>query len=129
MEKVTDHQLNPGKWEVSVRRNGGDNDYLNCQNRPAISYGDQMIRIADVEFEVWIPNEDIQEIHCHSTGKKTLIQLVEQMEPERLHAYAKNVRAESDNEDDFQVAQILAAAADMYEDIAGFLEPRERETV
>jgi hypothetical protein len=124
MGVVTEHQVQPGKWRVEIEHTTGETTMM-CSNRPAISFGEDMIRIADIEFEKWMVRSDVKDISVTNENKRSVIQLVEQIDPEELRLYAKKLRDNNDGEEDFKAAQILNGVADMYDDFKEFVVASE----
>lgn len=111
----------PGNWVVTIGKGEAAPVLVVCSNRPAITFGEEMLRVADVEFERWMPRAGVETIDVQMSQKKVLMQLVDDFGVESLHEYARGMRTRSEEENDFHVAAILQCVADTYEAAGEFI--------
>ena len=121
LELMKERNNQPGKWSVVIDRGEATNIVIQCVNRPAISFGEDMIRIADLETEQWFPRRGIEGIDVQMQAKKSMLELVDQIGPDNLRTYAQRLKSTADTETDFMVASVLDSAVDMYEAVGEFL--------
>jgi hypothetical protein len=121
IDALDERNNQPGKWIVTIGKGEASPVIVTCVNRPAISFGEEMLRVADVEFERWMPRSGVENIDVQMTAKRTLMQLVDDFGVDRLQEYARALRVSSSEEDDFHVAAILQCAAETYEAAGEFI--------
>lgn len=109
-----------GRWVVTIER-GADEEQFECINRPAITFGENMMRIADAEFEVWLPSSNVRRINVEMSDRRSLQETVESLGLDKLRACAKKLKSDSVFEEDFQIGTILTLVADMHEEIRQFV--------
>jgi hypothetical protein len=113
-------QVPLGKWRVEVDLKDRQNFFTYLENRPAISYGEKMFRVAGMDFEMWWPLDAVGNCNVTLEHKVGVFKMIEQVGLDVVRAHARAMK-QSDDEEVMTMGRILESEAARYEACLDFI--------
>jgi hypothetical protein len=102
------------KWIAEITYlDNSEADHFYAVNRPVISTGDGLLRIAAWGGEEWYPQESIKNIKVREVGEQGIMEILDQQDLDLLGERAAEF-TRSENPDDHVIGHTLTAAIRHY---------------
>ena len=120
MSDTIGEQVPLGKWRVEVELKDQQNFVTYLENRPAISYGEKMVRVAGMDFEMWWPLNAVGNCNVTLEHKVGVFKMIEQVGLDVVRKHARAMK-QSDDEEVMTMGRILESEASRYEACLDFI--------
>jgi hypothetical protein len=108
-------------WSAFIENDMGDVSEYVFANRPLISTGDGMVRLASNDIEYWVRQDQVSNIYLMTTSDMGLMELFNQKDLDKISDDADRM-SRSDNPDEAVMGLIVLQAIKHYKAVSAFLD-------